>query len=339
MRNFNIASQEHYILTCCSKTAYDDSEAMWNVLTQQKVSDGRSSDLADTIPAEYAALLMTDEFAATFAMEALFAAYVSGNISPGIALREKFRQAWKSFIDQVKQQDQIECGLGWDKSSSWKSFREISKSEVDSKQILRIAKLAGRMYADLKGTHSAKVLGIPAAVVSITQGSSIQKLIPAELSLLSNPDTENLLLYRLATQKATIYQTEGIQQKAGGPIVICIDNSCSMKNSSRGFSREEWAAAAAIAVSRIARENKREVAVIHFTTSVVIQDLNPNCPADIIKLITTQLQGGTDCAVALRAAKNKCQQMQKKAKKFADVIFITDGIDYSPELPAAVFDL
>lgn len=323
---FEVARKNNYVIDCCANQDEDAARNLWQTLTTGIAVDSRNNDVLDTIPSNLASVFQTDSIITSAVIGTIWGTFSNQEIKSGFSLREALRKNWEVFEKNQKERDQIQKGFGWDQSTASHCIKQLQDSGIDTAKIVRIAKLAGRMYSDLKGNQDKEVLGMPASVCTVSQGSAIQKLIPSELSLLSNLDTQNLLLYRLATNKATIYQTKGPEKKSRGPMIVGIDESSSM----HGI-REEFAASCAIALSRVAIEQKRQVSVVHFSTSVIVQDLNPNNPADIVKLITKELDGGTCISLALNACVDKLKEIKK-----SDVIFITDGVDYDSEITPAV---
>ena len=333
MQTIEAAKRNHYIIESAARVNEAATISLWEALTIGGSFDQKTNDVLDTIPAEYAATLQTDTIAAVFAFECLFG-YYTADIAGGFKFRENLREGWKIFIERAKAKNDIAEGFGWDKSASWASFRDVEKSGIDTEQVAKIAKLAGRMYSALVGNKTKDVLNVPAAICSVKNGgfNEISYLLPSELSLFANKDTESLVLMRLATSKATVYLTKGSEKKSKGALGIAIDNSGSMHGD-----RHIFASAAAIALSRVAREEKRPVFVVHFSTSVYVEDMDPNNPADIVKLITAHLSGGTDIARAIRTAEKKIRE-QKKFNA-SDLIIITDGIDPGKDIPDATNEL
>lgn len=325
---FENACKNNYILDCCAKQNDEEAKDLWQSLTTGIAANQKNSNVLDTIPSNMISVLRTDAVITSAVIGEIWAAYSNEDIKDDFSFREALRKCWKNLEEDQKNRELIEKGFGWDKSTASHILKELQNSNLDTSALVRIAKLASKMYADLKGSTSKDVLNIPATVCSVKNGGieNIAKLLPSELALFCYKDTESLILYRLATEKATVYQTKGSEKKSRGRLIVAIDESSSM----HGI-REEYCAACCIALSRVAIEQKRPVSVIHFSTSVIVQDLNPNDPKDIVKLIRKELDGGTIIHRALDAATEKVGEY-----KNSDVIFITDGVDFSKEIKASV---
>jgi uncharacterized protein with von Willebrand factor type A (vWA) domain len=189
-------------------------------------------------------------------------------------------------------------------------------------QVERIARLAGRMYVALRGAQARKIHGIPSEVYSVEQGNDLARLLPAEQVLLTDPVLEIAALERIASRRAAQYAVRGTTKVSKGPLVIALDESGSMSGE-----RNEWAKAAAVALSRVATEEKRPVSVVHYSTSTVIQPLPPGDTATVLKMIQHFLGKGTAIGLAISVAVQQVRELAQKGQKGADIILVTDGID------------
>jgi uncharacterized protein with von Willebrand factor type A (vWA) domain len=211
-------------------------------------------------------------------------------------------------------------GFGWDLSSAWEQQREVTAR--DGGLVERVARLAGRMYVALRGAASKRVPVASGEVYSVEQGSAVERLLPTEYGQMMDPTLESAVLYRVATRTALQYAVRGTSPTSKGPLVLLLDESGSMHGS-----RNEWAKAAAVAVARVAVQERRRVAVVHYSTSRVARDLDPSKPADVLAMIRHWLSGGTDIGTALQAGVDKSLDLARKGDKGADLILVTDGID------------
>lgn len=318
---FDLAREHHAAVDDAARSSSSWSAQLWECLTTGANKDPRQDSLAETIPEEYLAMVRQDEVAAAYAFARLWPAFKSGKI--GYDLRQMFRNGWEAFGQQAKTADTLAEGFGWDRSAAWQNYREIvGCSGLDTAAVTRIAKLAARMYAAIRGGSKRTVFGIPAEICDVERGADLAKLVGGEFAMLASGGTLEMVEFlRLATRTATIFATKGEEETSKGPLVIMIDESGSMHGQ-----RHEWAAAAMIALSRVAADEHRKVAVVHFSTSCVVQELDAGKPEDVHKLITSHLSGGTDIARALRTGLDKVQEW-RKAGALADAILITDGVD------------
>jgi len=328
---FGIAREHHAVVDEAAWQNVDLARRLWDNLSSGRIYSETCEAVTETMPAEYAALLRNDDIACAYAHAFLFAVLSDSCCPKGFELREQLRSAWEAFGDRAKNADDFCEGFGWSRGSAWKNYREVASADVDTESVKRIAKLAGRMYTAMRGGASSPLLNTPAEVCNVIQGSDVSKMIAGELGLLGVPVLCDLQMMRIVGHKATIYQTKGTEKKSKGPLVLVADESGSMHGH-----RHEWAAAAMIALARVAKDEKRLVSVVHFSESVMVQDLDPGNPSEVTKLIKTHLGGGTDIARALRATVRKVTELRKKSGALADAVLITDGIDHGEDIPAAV---
>lgn len=315
--NFQQARLRHAVLR---NSMHPESERIWQAVT------GTGSDptpgtypeaVRDTAPVEYAALLATDEVAAAYAFE-LFARIPLGRTA--FERRDAARKTWADFAEQANRARTVSEGLGWDLASAWQQTREVESRGGNLDAVERIARLAGRMYAALRGGGARKVRGVPEEVYSVELGNDVGRLLPSEQVQLDG-DFEIPVLERIATRRAVQYAVRGTTKANRGPLVVCLDESGSMDNR-----RNEWAKACAIALSRVAREDKRKVTIVHYSTSAVAIEMTGD-PACIVAMIRHFMGGGTEIATALLAAEQQVVTLARKGDKGADVVLVTDGVD------------
>jgi uncharacterized protein with von Willebrand factor type A (vWA) domain len=237
-------------------------------------------------------------------------------------LRTLARERWEMFHEQAARTEHLAAGFGWGLSAAWAHTQEVKLAQGDMSQVERIARLAGRMYIALRGAHARKVHGIPSEVYSIEQGNDLARLLPAEQVLLTDQVLEIAALERIASRRATQYAVRGTMKVSKGPLVVALDESGSM-----GGVKNEWAKAAAVALSRVATEELRPVSVVHYATSTVVQPLLPGDTAAVLKMIRHFLGQGTAIGLALGVAVQQVRELAQKGQKGADIILVTDGID------------
>ena len=319
--DFEQAIKAHYAVGQLASMNEGRARALWAACSgEDPRAPGTAAEaVADTLPAELAPVLKVEPSAAAFAFKAMTA--VDGARTP-FEMRERARKAWKAVEEHAAQLGRIEEGFGWDRSAAWKHEREVKARGESMVNIERIARLAGRMYAALKGNAARKIPNAPAEVYSVTLGNDVSRLLPSESGQLGVAGLDLPVLYRIASKKAAVYAVRGDRPASKGPLVFLLDESGSMHGP-----RNEWSKAAAIAIARVAAEDKRPVAVVHFSTSISVQYLDPRSPAGVLEMITTFLSGGTYIAGALREGVRQVAALQRMGKKGADLVVVTDGID------------
>ncbi|EPZ47876.1 hypothetical protein [Alicyclobacillus acidoterrestris] len=189
-------------------------------------------------------------------------------------------------------------------------------------KIREIAKLAGRMQMIALKKRRNRTQHPPTEVVNITLGDDLSRLVPSELALLADPDTEEEFLLRFAEKRLLQYELKGYEREGQGPIVVCIDES----GSTEGVV-EKWLKGIALSLFAIASREKRAFAVIHFASRgecYVQKWANPRiAPAtEIIEMACHFFDGGTSFEEPLREA---VKVMDDSAFQKGDIVFLTDG--------------
>ncbi|TKC93366.1 vWA domain-containing protein [Polyangium fumosum] len=318
---------------CVKEASFEDAEKagdLWNAIVglgRDPPTRSFAEAVRDTVPAEYMAFLALDEVGAAYAFGLLWKAgkHVPEGAS-AFEMRSAAREEWATFDKKAKQVKHLSDGFGWDLSAAWAQVRQVDAAGEDMDRVERIARLAGRMFASLRGAHANKVHGVSGEVYSVEQGNDVARLLPAETVLLTDPQIEIVALERIASRRAAQYAVRGTTKKSKGPLVLALDESGSMSGI-----RNEWAKAAAVALARIASEENRPVAVVHYATSTVVQVVKPNDSAGIVKMILHFLSGGTAIGLALGVAVDQVKALAQKGQHGADIILVTDGIDRNEE--------
>ena len=321
---FDTARKMHTGVDVVAKDDRSAACALWDALQGAAPTGPRQEAVQETMPGEFAALLATDDTAAAYAFGLLwtkFLVHPDAFTGSWLKFRDSCRSAWESFAERAHETKEFQEGFGWNTADAWKHTRSVQVATGDLEAVKRIARLAGRMYAAMRGGDAHKVRGIPQEVYSVELGNNVGRLLCSEHAFLADPNLEIITLSRLAAHKATQYAMRGTDKRSKGPLVLCLDESGSMHGH-----RNEWAKAAAIALARVASDENRKCSVVHFSTSIYIQEMN-NSPAAIGELIGTFLSGGTDIGRALRVGADQVAALQSKTGQASDVILVTDGID------------
>jgi uncharacterized protein with von Willebrand factor type A (vWA) domain len=196
---------------------------------------------------------------------------------------------------------------------------ELAQTLKRDSVVKKVAEWAGRFKAIARKKQKSK--HVPSVErEGIIQGNDPELLLPTELALLTNPITK-LDFYRRFTEKQTLqYSPKGKDSAGKGPIILCLDQSGSMRN------QKEKAAGFALAIAMIARKQKRDFAYIPFAYSVgetMSFHRGKISVNDMLRIATEFMSGGTDFERPLDSALNVITK--KERFKNADIIFITDG--------------
>ena len=307
MSAFLSARREHQVLVSAAAKDEARAEGLWNAIVG--VGSPRTplaEAVADTAPLAHAAILGRDDVAAAYAFDLIWGLEEAG-LSP-FHLRSLVREAWAKFERKARSTAELGAGLGWDLSAAWTHACDVSLSHGNMAEVEAIARLAGRMYAALRGAKSSRVAGVPGEVYSVEQGRDIGRLLPSEQVLLTEPIMETVVLERIASRRAAQYAVRGDAPQAKGPLVVAVDESGSMRGQ-----RNEWAKASAVALSRVALSDKRAVSVVHYATSTVVQPLgNPDAT---LRMIRHFLGGGTAIGLALSVSVDEVKRLARRARR------------------------
>ncbi len=273
----------------------------------------------DTAPAEHAALLAGNEVAAVYAFQCLWTQRRMRGTDA--QKRDAARRGWESFRARAEATEDVARGFGWDESAAWTTLQDVEVAG-DTSEVTRVAKLAGRMHSALRAAAAAKVDRMPGEVHGIEQGRDVSRMLVSELSQFMDDDYELPMMARIVEGRALQVAVRGTGKQSRGPLVMALDESSSMTRR-----RRQWSKAAAIALARVAFDEKRHVAVVHYSTSIVVRQLKPGDNAELVQMIRHFLSGGTRIGLALDAALDTVADLAKKGQKGADVVLVTDGID------------
>lgn len=331
MSDFLKARHEHASVKRAAEIDPCEAGDLWNAIVglgSDPLAGSFAEAVRDTMPERFAALLGTEDTAAAYAFGIMWTTQQdkisvcgTGHLSAW-RVRDHARSCWTIFAKKADDISELAQGFGWDDSAAWASWQNIQESRGDMGIVQRVARLAGRMYASIKGARATKIAGVAGEVYSVEQGRAIDRLLPSVLAMLSDATYEPVILEQLATRRAPQYAVRGTAKRSKGPLVMAIDESGSMIGA-----RNEWAKAAAVAVARVAAEEGRAVSVVHYSTSAERQALKPRDPASVVQMIRRFLDGGTMISLALNVSTDEIKALAKKGELGADIILVTDGVD------------
>ena len=242
----------------------------------------------------------------------------------------------------------------WDLSKgNWKQInfnllRKYGELLTQKKELLALAEALGRyqkaeieykeeaytnwkIIQQFKYNHSGK-----SELIGITESDDLNHLLPTELSLFSDIETENIFYKKFSEKKLQSYQfisresykqTEAFEgkhqkevEKDKGPFILAIDTSGSMHGKP-----EEIAKLIAFAIVKIAYREKRKALLISFSTSYQLFELTDfqNSLPKLVNFLQMSFSGGTDVSEAI---KETVRRMEEQDYKNADLLVITDGI-------------
>lgn len=283
-----------------------------------------------TMPREYAPLMRrSDSLPAAYAFVALLEELLKVDRKDDLATRDAARRAWDAFERRRQQANCVEEGFGCDDSASWHTLRDVVDVQDDelTRKMMKIARLAGRMFQSMSYTKRRVESGDPQEVRSATTGGDVDRLLPAELAKLGNGATKDVTAMKVLQKQAQIFQMKGERTKTRGPLVIALDESGSMHDHGE-MGRNTWAKAAAVALTRIAWSEGRAVRVVHFAHVTVVQEVPRDDMDALWEMARSFLSGGTDYTTALEVARGEVGDLAKAGYVGADVVMISDGEEH-----------
>jgi uncharacterized protein with von Willebrand factor type A (vWA) domain len=173
-------------------------------------------------------------------------------------------------------------------------------------------------------------------LIGVHESDDLNSLLPSEVALLSDEDTEWLFYKKFVEKKLQTfeylsrllaYKEEDFQDKRRkekedkkGPFIICVDTSGSMHGTP-----ETIAKVLCFAILKIAIRDNRKCYLISFSTGIQTLDLTDlkNSLDKIVNFLCMSFHGGTDAIPAVREA---LRMLATEDYKKADVIMISDFI-------------
>tara|TARA_R110002033_G_scaffold108561_2_gene154828 strand:+ start:1464 stop:3350 length:1887 start_codon:yes stop_codon:yes gene_type:complete len=255
----------------------------------------------------------------------------------------------KPFINET-----ADLGRLWDMSAgNWQNvnfslLEKYAQILKDKKEIQELAELLGKyrkaeaqleeeefenieIVSKYKIEHSGK-----SELIGITESDDLNNLLPTELALFSDLETESIFYKRFAEKKLQTFQyinkendfeqksiTDKRQkeiEKDKGPFIIAVDTSGSMHGEPEFLSK-----VIAFAVTRIAISEKRKAFLISFSTGIETFELTDiqNSLVKLIDFLQMSFHGGTDASQAVLEA---LKQMETENYEKADLLIISDGV-------------
>lgn len=240
-----------------------------------------------------------------------------------------FSEAMAQAMQEIKQvKDGLKSLLGGTRAGSGDAELkkvplrdQISLAEkiASDKKMKEIADWAGRFKQIARKKQKTKYNEVMDRS-GVTMGNDIERLLPMELGLYKNSTTKNDFLRRFVEGQTMMYEQEGQEVLGKGPIILCLDQSGSMRNldtQSKGFT---------LALMMIARRQRRDFCLILFSTRTKVfkYEKGKIKSSDILNLAQTFLSGGTDFSLPLSKSLSMINESRFKQ---SDVVFVTDGED------------
>jgi uncharacterized protein with von Willebrand factor type A (vWA) domain len=244
----------------------------------------------------------------------------------------KIKQAMRAATAEALEDMEDTAGLlaSWGRSAgheqqlSADERMQMARTIRDNKKIKAIARTLGRFKRLAAHAQANKIEHGQEEIYDIGIGNDLQRVIPSELGLLTNPLTTLEFKHRFAEGKLLQYKLRGTEDAGMGPIVCCLDSSGSI-----GFEEDVWQKAVALSLLDIAQSQKRAFACILFGSRhdpleiIRVTKNDPQLLKKAIHLAEYYLGGGTDFEKPLDAA---MAIIEEDDFKKADIVFCTDGM-------------
>lgn len=240
-------------------------------------------------------------------------------------LRKRVTAGWSDFITLLCRacEDNDPAGKGWDLTMVSPRMLAAAARELEVAELREIAELAGRMEAVLWGLRSDYNPNVPEELGGVTTGDDPFGLLPAELAHYHLGGAARAdLIERLGAHRAAVYERFGEEPQGRGPVVICIDQSGSMRGQPRVY-----ATSAATALTRMAWNDGRPVKWVAFATATRDYELPKGAEGELLRAQSEFLGGGTAIGKALRSSQREVEKWAHKGVGKADIVLITDGYD------------
>lgn len=261
----------------------------------------------------------------------------------GQARRDAMRRtARKAMADAAQQMSQLQSaveafggpGSGMGDGVSGLPLKDkiaLARKLRASPKLARLAELVGRMKFLATALQNAKVDHSPTEIADIVTGNDLTQVLPGELVLLAEDDTEDMFYLRYIERSLLQYRLQGEDSIGKGPIICVTDESGSMTESiatehGEGMTKELWSKAVAIALLAVARQQRRDFAWIHFASGTQVHTelfvKGAATPDQLIASADHFFNGGTEYEPWMAEA---LHLIDRSRFDRADVVLLSDG--------------
>ncbi|MBQ0030469.1 MAG: hypothetical protein KBT32_08540 [Bacteroidales bacterium] len=220
-------------------------------------------------------------------------------------------------------------------SSEFERLLKVVNLQKTYPDIVRVANMMGRTANDdgqqwmslAQGASQSLEHAAHSDILGVTVGNDLSSVLPSEVALFTNEDTEDLFFQKMMSGKLQVFRHKSEILKPSrklevrptirrGPMVVCIDTSGSMKGIP-----EKIAHSVLMKVTDIAIKQHRECFLIAFSISVKPIDVNLDRHR-LLQLFSQSSSGGTSAVQLLDTA----FQLLETSPKYmnADILWVTD---------------
>jgi uncharacterized protein with von Willebrand factor type A (vWA) domain len=240
------------------------------------------------------------------------------------ALRAGIAEASETLDEIDNAMRALGCGSGQGMASPGATAelkQSLGNKLRNNPRLVEIMRLAGRFKTIAAEVRSEKIKRGAGELTDIEPGSALDRMLPSELAALTDPRRRLDFFRRWLEEQTLQYRLEDREPHGLGPIVVCVDDSGSMRGEP-----EVWAKSLALALLDVARKSKRAFAFCTYDTRLGVtidaahaKELSPTAVADAL---VVHSGGGTDWNPPLAWASEQIERDPTLRK--ADVIFVTD---------------
>lgn len=202
---------------------------------------------------------------------------------------------------------------------------ELADRLQRSHKLREIALLCGQLLPLAQAVQQARLEEAPEQIDGVTLGRELGRLLPTELALWADPQSELLFLRGFAQGRLWQYEMGCPRMEARGPLIVALDSSGSMSEALAGQSREIWSKAVALCLLSLARHEERDIAILHFSGDVTTYHFGRGQAtlAGLVECAGHFENGGTCFEPWMREA---LRLVDTASFDRADVICISDGL-------------
>ena len=211
-------------------------------------------------------------------------------------------------------------------------FRHLVQEMNRNRHIRDVLKRLGKGSASVEKKDRSKVAKIKRdELFGINKSGNISRMLPSELLNLEDENLKYLFYAKYLENSLLTYEIKGkdeiekneTEEKISnkGPIVVCLDTSGSMKGTPLLRAK-----ALVLSITKILREENRELHIILFGAKGQFQEISLEGEEDIcraIKFLKKSYEGGTDFETPLRRGIEIISEKENYRK--ADILMVTDG--------------
>jgi uncharacterized protein with von Willebrand factor type A (vWA) domain len=270
---------------------------------------------------------MLDQFRAEYEQAQKEAQACANNVDES-SMRQALRAGIAQATDDLDELDQAMSSMGYGKGEgapqsggSTEHKKALADKLKKFPRMKEIMKLAGRFRMIAAQVQTEKIKHGAGELSEIESGSALDRMLPSELVALTDKRRRLDFFRRWLEEQTLQYRLEDKEPIGLGPVVVCIDDSGSMRGAP-----ETWAKALALALLDIARKQKRAFAFCTFShvlgQTFVEEKARSMTPSEIVERLAYTEGGGTSWTPPLDWATEQID-FDPTLKK-ADVVLVTD---------------